>query len=78
MADLLDAVDWAAHPLGPREGWPTSLKATLHLLLASPESMYLVWGETRTFFFNDAYAPILGPRIDGAMGARFDVVWADA
>ena len=78
VADLLDAVDWAAHPLGPREGWPTSLKATLHLLLASPESMYLVWGETRTFFFNDAYAPILGPRIDGAMGARFDVVWADA
>ncbi|WP_426263646.1 PAS domain-containing protein [Sphingomonas sp. PWP1-2] len=78
VADLMDAVDWAAHPLGPREGWPTSLKATLHLLLASPESMYLVWGETRTFFFNDAYAPILGPRIDGAMGARFDVVWADA
>ena len=78
VADLLDAVDWAAHPLGPREGWPTSLKTTLHLLLASPESMYLVWGETRTFFFNDAYAPILGPRIDGAMGARFDVVWADA
>ena len=74
----MDAVDWAAHPLGPREGWPTSLKTTLHLLLASPESMYLVWGETRTFFFNDAYAPILGPRIDGAMGARFDVVWADA
>ena len=78
VADLMDAVDWAAHPLGPREGWPTSLKTTLHLLLASPESMYLVWGETRTFFFNDAYAPILGPRIDGAMGARFDVVWADA
>jgi PAS domain S-box-containing protein len=40
--------------------------------------MYLVWGEHRAFFFNDAYAPILGPRLDQAMGARFEELWADA
>eukprot|EP01037_Dinobryon_pediforme_P045331 gene45331-57761_t len=50
----------------------------LQFLLASPESMYLVWGDSQTFFFNDAYAPILGPRIAGAMGADFRTLWADA
>ena len=47
-------------------------------MLNSPESMYLVWGQDRTFLFNDAYAPILGPRLPTAMGARFEDLWADA
>ena len=75
---LLAAIDWAAHPLGPRRAWPAALTDQLDNLLASPESSYLVWGESRTFFFNDAYMPILGPRLDHAMGARFEELWADA
>ena len=47
-------------------------------MFASAESMYLVWGAHRTFFFNDAYAPILGPRLPAAMGARLEALWADA
>lgn len=77
-ASLIDAVDWSAHPLGPRERWPISLQNTLRVLLASVESMYLVWGEHRIFFFNDAYIPILGPRLPNAMGASFEKLWADA
>ncbi len=77
-AALIAAVDWAAHPLGPREEWPVALKAMLAHLLASSENMYLVWGHDHSFFFNDAYAPILGPRRDTAMGARFETLWADA
>ncbi|WP_375398633.1 PAS domain-containing protein [uncultured Sphingomonas sp.] len=76
-ASLVSAVEWNGHPLGPRERWPTALKAMLAYVLASAEPMYLVWGADRSFFFNDAYAPILGPRLDTAMGARFDVLWAD-
>ncbi len=75
---LLGAVDWSAHPLGPRELWPISLSALLRSMLASAESMYLVWGPERTFFFNDAYVPLLGPRVSAAMGARFEELWADA
>ena len=75
---LLDAVDWSNHPIGARELWSMSLQNTLRVMLASAESMYLVWGEHRTFFFNDAYAPILGPRISVAMGASFEELWADA
>ncbi|MEN3237720.1 PAS domain S-box protein [Methylobacterium ajmalii] len=40
--------------------------------------MLLAWGPDLHFFFNDAYAPLLGPRLAWATGERFDVVWADA
>jgi len=76
--ELLAAVDWDAHPLGPRSGWPAALAVAVNIVLASPESMYLVWGAERTFFFNTAYIPILGPRLPVAMGARFEELWADA
>ncbi|MDG2528448.1 sensor histidine kinase [Caulobacter endophyticus] len=77
-ASLLEAVDWDHHLLGPREAWPAPLKLVVNSLLGSPESMYLVWGADRTFMFNDAYRPILGPRLETAQGARFEALWADA
>ncbi|WP_236672240.1 sensor histidine kinase [Croceicoccus sp. YJ47] len=41
--------------------------------------MILCWGEEElTFFFNEAYFPLLGPRLEWAMGAPFHEVWADA
>ena len=40
--------------------------------------MILCWGPDLIFFFNDTYIPLLGPRVEWAMGARFDEVWADA
>ena len=77
--DLILARDWNEHPLGPPEDWSEALKSTLSLILNSPESMILCWGkEELTFFFNEAYFPLLGPRLDWAMGAPFREVWADA
>ncbi len=71
--------DWADHPLGEPGGWPDALKATLSTILNSPESMILAWGrEELTFFFNETYFPLLGPRLEWAMGAPFRQVWADA
>lgn len=76
-ADLIRQCDWNSHPLGPPEGWPAALRIMLGNVLNSPESMFLAWGADLTFFFNDAYVPILGPRVDAAMGARFPELWAD-
>ena len=70
--------DWSAHPLGPPELWTSEFRTALSLVLNSPESMILAWGPDLHFFFNDTYAPLLGPRLAWAMGERFDVVWADA
>ena len=76
---LILARDWSQHPLGEPDGWPAELKATLGLVLNSPESMILAWGrEELFFFFNETYFPLLGPRLGWAMGAPFRDVWADA
>lgn len=70
--------DWSNDSLGPPEGWSDILKSNLSILLNSPESMILAWGDDLTFFFNDAYAKLLGPRVTWAMGSPFREVWADA
>jgi len=78
VAGQVRAMDWHATPVGAVETWPSALRNAVNLMLASPESMYVVWGEALTFFFNDAYAPILGPRLQGALGAPLRELWADA
>ena len=76
---LILARDWGHHPLGPPVHWPAELKTALSLVLNSPESMILAWGQDDlSFFFNDTYFPLLGPRLPWAMGAPFKAVWADA
>ncbi|WP_182084467.1 PAS domain-containing sensor histidine kinase [Aureimonas sp. ME7] len=69
--------DWSNHPLGRPETWSPELCAALSLVLNSPESMILSWGPELSFFFNETYFPLLGPRLPWAMGERFDKVWAD-
>ena len=69
--------DWGTTALGPMEQWPAALKIHLNLMLNSPESMYLLWGAEQLFFHNDAYAPVLGPRRENAMGAPIKELWAD-
>ena len=76
--ELILQRDWRDHPLGPPGQWPEGLKIALSLVVNSPESMILCWGPQLHFFFNDTYIPLLGPRVEWAMGAPFDEVWADA
>jgi PAS domain S-box-containing protein len=71
------AHDWSGHPLGPLTGWPVSLRSTLATMLACPAAMFLSWGPDGIVFFNDAYRPIFGDRLDRALGARFREIWAD-
>ncbi|PPT84400.1 hybrid sensor histidine kinase/response regulator [Xanthomonas arboricola pv. zantedeschiae] len=78
MAQAVRAYDWAATPLGPTTQWPSPLRNAVSLMLSSPESMYVVWGDALTFFYNDAYTPILGPRQPHALGAPLQELWADA
>lgn len=78
MAQAVRAHDWSGTPLGPPAQWPLPLRNVVDLMLASPESMYVVWGQALTFFYNDAYTPILGPRQAQALGAPLRELWADA
>ncbi len=74
---LLCEVDWATSPLGTPSHWPLVFRRLLTFILESPEPMWFAWGEQRRMFFNDAYLPLLGNKLEGAMGERLEVVWWD-
>ena len=73
----LRSLNWAAHPLGPPEFWPQSLKTIVRVLLDSRYAMWMAWGPELTFFCNDAYLPTVGLRRDWVLGARSDEVWKE-
>jgi hypothetical protein len=74
----LSAVDWAATPLGPVEGWPQSLRTAVNILLSSRFAMWMAWGPELTFFCNAAYRrDTLGTKYPWALGRPAREVWAE-
>ncbi|GAA3752873.1 SpoIIE family protein phosphatase [Micromonospora maritima] len=74
----LARVDWPAHPLGPPDGWPQSLRTAVRILLSSRFPMWMAWGPELTFFCNAAYRrDTLGRKYPWALGRRADEVWAE-
>ena len=75
MGALMRAKNWADTPLGPPETWPQSLKTVVRILLGSRYAMWMGWGEDLSFFYNDAYRPILGDKHPAALGRALREVW---
>ncbi|MFT4077466.1 MAG: response regulator [Asticcacaulis sp.] len=67
---------FTASGLGGLEEWPSALRAQLLLVMACPTPMFLAWGPDLACFYNDAYRPVLGYRLETALGRRFREVWA--
>ncbi|SKB61857.1 PAS domain-containing sensor histidine kinase [Luteibacter sp. 22Crub2.1] len=76
-AEEIRAFDWAATPLGPVESWPAALRAMLATMFDMPQPMFISAEPGQLFFFNDPYRPMLGRRLTGAIGRRFDELWSD-
>ncbi len=57
---LIRAYDWASSALGSPHAWPQSLKTVVRLLLNTCHPMFIFWGESLTFFYNDAYLKYIG------------------
>ena len=79
MAELIRQKDWSKTDIGAITTWPQSLLFTLNLMLNSNFAMLVFWGETNSFFYNDAYRPSLGkeglhPKI---LGMPAEKAWAD-
>ncbi|SCY15445.1 sensor histidine kinase [Paracoccus tibetensis] len=77
MARAIAAHDWAATPLGPIDGWPVSLVSAVKGMLYQPHPSSMFWGPDLTMLYNDAYAPILGAKEEGALGRPLALVWSD-
>ncbi len=75
MGARIAAHDWEATPVGRMARWPSSLKTSLSLCLASRYPMFLWWGSGLTNFYNDAYVPVLGARHPAALGGNAAEIW---
>jgi PAS domain S-box-containing protein len=71
------AFDWSTTPLGPVDAWPVALKAMLATMFDTPRPMFLSVEPGQQFFFNDPYRPMLGRRLQGAIGKSFRDLWHD-
>ena len=79
MGALMRQHDWASHPMGVPEHWPSLLKSTLRLLLTSNHPMFIWWDDDLYQFYNDAYRRTLGPeRQQAALGQRGRDCWTEA
>ena len=78
MGARLRDMDWRRTALGPVEGWSEALRTLVALMLASNQPMYIVWGPSRTFLYNDHYMPFLGAKHPWALGRDIlEEVWPE-
>jgi PAS domain S-box-containing protein len=77
IAPLIDAIDWAKTPVGPRSTWPQSLRTSLSIVIDSGFPMVVMWGPELVLFYNSSYAPILGEKHPWAMGRPMREVWPE-
>jgi PAS domain S-box-containing protein len=77
MGRRIREFNWAAHPLGPPEDWPRSLKTLVRVIMTSRFAMWMGWGPDLFFFCNDAYLPTTGIKAGWVLGAPASEVWAE-
>ena len=77
MKDLFAETDWSTTPLGPRVGWPQSLRTALNIIHAGALPAFIVAGTERTLLYNQPFAEILGDRHPLALGRPFFEVWPE-
>ena len=74
---LMAATDWSATPVGDPATWPEALRGQVRTVLSSRYPMLLLWGESFTQLYNDAYSALIGDQHPAAMGNDVRVTLAD-
>ncbi|RYX89646.1 MAG: hybrid sensor histidine kinase/response regulator [Comamonadaceae bacterium] len=77
MAGLIRTYDWPSTTLGAPQAWPAPLKTIVSLILDSSLPMFVVWGDERIWFNNDAFIPVAASK-HPALGLPMQDVWREA
>lgn len=70
-------MDWSGISLGHPREWPKQLTILVDFMLESSQPMFLLWGEDRTFLFNEAFRPVLGEEYHKAIGTPLHLLWTE-
>ncbi|MDY0973799.1 PAS domain S-box protein [Massilia sp. CFBP9012] len=74
---LILAFPWDTTSLGPIEDWPTVLKTTVALIMATPAPIVTLWGEDGYMIYNDAYRVFAGGRHPVLLGSKVREGWPE-
>ena len=75
---LCRAIDWAASPLGPVEGWPPALRIAVDICLGSAFPSFVWWGPELIQLYNDAALEIVRATHPHAFAAPAREAWAES
>ncbi|MBS7565025.1 hypothetical protein KHS38_11475 [Mucilaginibacter sp. Bleaf8] len=64
MAGKILSHNWSDTPVGDITQWPPNLHTAVSIMLEAKIPMYIAWGNSFTQFYNDAYRPILGVKME--------------
>ncbi len=78
MANLVRGCEWSKTPLGPIEGWSSTLLSTVNMILSNPNPMQLFWGPEFVVLYNDALLPLMSGKHPQALGMRAEQCWSEA
>jgi PAS domain S-box-containing protein len=78
VESLLAARDWRATPCGDPAGWEPALQYGVRRMLDAGMPVFVAWGETGLFFYNDACVPLLGSLHPAALGLPLAQAWPAA
>jgi PAS domain S-box-containing protein len=77
MGQRIREFDWANHPLGPPQQWPSALRMALSLCLNSSFPTAIYWGEDLHVLYNDAWSVIPAEKHPGMLGLAAREAWSD-
>ena len=77
MPALFGRLDWGATALGPRGGWPETLKTVADVVLRAPTAMAVLWGASGVAIYNDGCRSLLGRRHPALFGSTIAEAWPE-
>jgi two-component sensor histidine kinase len=77
MGRAILAFDWSGTSIGPIDRWPQSLRSAVQMAVLTRQAICIFWGSDLNMIYNDAYAPFLGAKEEGALGKPAEEVWSD-
>ena len=77
MRERIARHDWAATPLGAREGWSPQLRASVDLMVGHGFPMIVLWGPELIQLYNDGYAEIMADKHPAGLGMPTQRCWPE-
>jgi PAS domain S-box-containing protein len=77
MGRRIAEYDWSSTAIGGIDGWPSVLRHTVSMMLASPVPIVLLWGEAGVMIYNDAYSVFAGGRDSRLLGSNVREGWEE-